>query len=84
MTKLKCNFRMRLKYKADLSVFEIFLSLEREEKGSKLGPVKSDAVLPTARHRCNISSKGAVLPARNDEDMGPTNWLHAFSVIQRL
>ena len=30
---------------------------------SNLGPVKSDKVLPTARHRCNISSKGSVLPA---------------------
>ena len=32
-------------------------SLEREVWGSKLGPVKSDTVLPTARHRCDISSK---------------------------
>ena len=32
-------------------------------KGSNLGPVKPNTVLPTARHRCDISSKGAVLPA---------------------
>ena len=34
-------------------------------------------VLPTARHRCGISSKGAVLPGRNDAEMGPANSLHA-------
>ena len=44
-------------------------SLEREVLGSNLGPVKSDTVLPTARHYCNISSKGAVLPGRNDAEM---------------
>ena len=38
---------------------------------------KSDTVLPTARHRCNISSKGAVLPGRNDAELGPANSLHA-------
>ena len=52
-------------------------SLEREIRGSNLGPVKSDAVLPTARHRCNISSKEAALPGRNDAEMGPANSLHA-------
>ena len=50
--------------------------LEREVWGSNLGPVKSDPVLPTARHRCDIS-KGAVLPGRNDAEMGPANSLHA-------
>ena len=39
-------------------------------------PVKSDTVLPTARDRCDISSKGAVLPWRNDAEMGPANSLH--------
>ena len=38
---------------------------------------KSDRVLPTARHHCDISSKGAVLPGRNDAEMGPANSLHA-------
>ena len=52
-------------------------SLKREVRGSNLGPVKSDTVLPTARHRCDISSKGAVLPGRNDAEMGPANSLHA-------
>ena len=33
--------------------------------------VKSDTVLPTACHRCNASSKGVVLPGRNDAEMGP-------------
>ena len=32
--------------------------------------VKSDTVLPTACHRCITSSKGAVLPGRNDAEMG--------------
>ena len=36
-----------------------------------LGPVESDTVLLTARHRCNISSIGAALPGRNDAVMGP-------------
>ena len=46
-------------------------SLEREIWGSNLGPVKSDKVLPTARHRCDISLKGAVLPRRNGAEMAP-------------
>ena len=52
-------------------------SLEREVWGSILGPAKSDTVLPTARHGCDISSKGAVLHGRNDAEMGPANSLHA-------
>ena len=52
-------------------------SLEREVWGSNLGPVKSDAVLPTARHRCDISSQGAVLPVHNGAELGPANSLHA-------
>ena len=44
-------------------------SLQREMYSSNLWPVKLDAVLPTARHRCDISSKGAVLSGRNDEEM---------------
>ena len=38
--------------------------------------VKSDTVLPTARHCCN-TSKEAMLPGRNDVEMGPDNSLHA-------
>ena len=38
--------------------------LEQEIKGSNFGPVKSDTVLPTARRRCDISSKGNVLPGQ--------------------
>ena len=49
------------------------LSMEREVWGSNLGPIKSDTVLPTAWHRCGISSKEAVLPGRNEADMGPAN-----------
>ena len=30
-------------------------------------------MLPTARHRCDISSKGAVLPGRNDAETGLVN-----------
>ena len=40
------------------------LSLEREVLCSYLGPVKSDAVLPTDCHRCDISSKEAVYSSR--------------------
>ena len=52
-------------------------SLEREVWDSNFGPVKSDTVLPTARHCCDISSKGAVLLGHNDAEMGPANSLHA-------
>ena len=34
-------------------------------------------MLPMARHRCDISSKGAVLPWRKDAEMGPANSLYA-------
>ena len=52
-------------------------SLEREVRGSNLGPVKLDTMVPTARHRCDISSKEAVLPGRNNAEMGPANLLQA-------
>ena len=58
-------------------------SLEREVRGSNLGPVKSDAVLPTARYHCEISSKGAVLPRCNDVEMGPANSLHASASVMK-
>ena len=58
-------------------------SLEREVWGSNLGPVKSDTVLPLARHRCDISSKGAVLPGRNDAEIGPANSLHASAYYSK-
>ena len=51
-------------------------SLERKLRGSNHSPVKSDTVLPTAYHRCDIFSKRAVLPGRNDAEMGPANSLH--------
>ena len=38
------------------------LSLDREVRGSNLGPIKSVKMLPTTRHRCDISSQEAVLP----------------------
>ena len=34
-------------------------------------------MLPTVRYHCNISSKEAVLPGRNDAEMGPANSLSA-------
>ena len=52
-------------------------SLEQEVWGSNLGLVKSDTLLPMARHRCDNSSKEAGLPGRNDAEMGPANSLHA-------
>ena len=51
-------------------------SLKRVVWGSNLGPVKSDVELPTARHRCNISSKETVLPGGHGADMSPANSLH--------
>ena len=39
------------------------LSLEREVCDSNLGSIKLKTVLPTARHRCNISSKRSLLAA---------------------
>ena len=58
-------------------------SLEREVWGSNLGPVKSDTGLPTARHRCDISPKRAVLPGRNDVEIGPSKLVTCFGVLQR-
>ena len=52
-------------------------SLEWEVRDSNLGPVKLDTVLRTACHRCYVSSKGVVLPGRNEAEMGPANSLHA-------
>ena len=46
-------------------------SLERELRGSILGPVTSYIMLPTARHRCDIRLKAVVLPGRNDAENGP-------------
>ena len=40
-------------------------------------PVKSDTVLPTVRHRCNISSIGAEFPGRNNAEMGSASSSHA-------
>ena len=37
----------------------------------------SDTVLPTACHRCEISSKGTVPRERNDAEMGPAELSHA-------
>ena len=34
-------------------------------------------MLPTARHRCDISPKRAVLPRRNDAEIDPVTLLHA-------
>ena len=52
-------------------------SLEREVRGSNLGQVKLDAVLPTAFHQCDISSKEAMLPGRDDAELGLANSFHA-------
>ena len=54
-------------------------SLKREVWGSNLGPVKLDAVLPMARHCCNISKK-AVLQRRIDAVI-PTNSLHTSTCV---
>ena len=59
-------------------------SLEWEVRSSNLEPAKSDTVLPTARHCCNISLKGAVLPRRNDMEMGPAKLVTRSGVLQRV
>ena len=57
--------------------------LEWEVRGSNLWQVKSNTVLPTAHHPCNISSKGSVWPGCNDADMGPANSLHALAYYSK-
>ena len=44
---------------------------------SPAGQIRYTVVLPTAFHRCDISSKGAVLPGCNDAKMYPANSLYA-------
>ena len=58
-------------------------SLEGEVWGSNLGPVKSNSVLPTVRHCCDISLKRAVLHGRTDAEMGPANSLHASAYCSK-
>ena len=58
--------------------------METDSLGSNLGPVKSDTVLPAARHRCDISLKEAVLPGRKDAEMGPRQLVTRFGVLQRV
>ena len=43
--------------------------------GSNLGPIKSDKVLPTARHRCYNLSNEAVQFGPNDAEIGTAHWL---------
>ena len=50
--------------------------MEREVWGSNFRSVKSETVLPTARHRCDISLKGVALPGRSNAEMGPANSSH--------
>ena len=57
--------------------------LEREVWGFNLGPVKWNPVLPTARHRCDISSKKLCCPGSMTQD-GPRKLVIRFSVIQRV
>ena len=63
------NFRVILAFKKQR------LSAVPEVWGSNLGQVKSNKVLPTALHCCDISSEGSVLPWHNDAKMNPTNSL---------
>ena len=50
---------------------------KKEGQSSILREVKSDAILPTVRHRCNNSWKEAVLPRQNEAKMVPAKSLHA-------
>ena len=47
--------------------------------GSKLGPVDLNTLLLTVRRRCDIFSKGVVLPGCNNKEMDPANLLHALA-----
>ena len=40
--------------------------------------------VPTGRHRCNISSRGFVLPVRNDAEMGSRKLTTRFGVIPQI
>ena len=53
------------------------LFLDREVWCSNLGLVKSDSVLPMARHRYDISLDEDVLPWRNHAEIGHPNSLHS-------
>ena len=59
-------------------------SLERVVRGSNLGPVKSDTMLQRLLTERDISSIEAVLPGRNDAEMGPANSLHASANIASI
>ena len=64
-------------------------SQELEVRGSNLGSVKLDSVLPTARHRCDISSKEAVLPAgtmtrRRASQTRYTLWCNTARIMEDL
>ena len=53
-------------------------SLERDLRfKSRAGQIET--VLPTVLHRCDISSKRAVLSGRYDAEMNPANSLHALA-----
>ena len=53
-------------------------SLERGVLGSNPEPVKLDSVLPSARHRYDVYSKGAMLRWRNNSEMGPAKICHTL------
>ena len=44
--------------------------------------MKSNTVLLTVRHCCNISQEEAVLPGCNDPKMGRANSLHALALYR--
>ena len=58
-------------------LFQVVEVTAFEVWGSNLGSVESDTALSTARHRCDISSKGAVARRCNVANIGPANSLHA-------
>ena len=43
---------------------------------TEIKSIKSTTEKPIARHRCDVSLKGAVVPERDDTEMGPDNSLH--------
>ena len=71
-----------------LAVTRLFL--ERRFGVQHLGPVKSNTVLQTTRHRCGITSKRAVLPAGANDAKDPADCLlhvsvqHCYSLMKDL
>ena len=59
-------------------------SLEWKTWGSNLGPVKSDTLWPTTRHRCDIFFKRSCVARAQWSGNGPRKLVTRFGILQRL